>query len=360
MFIVDAHLDLAYNALRYGRDLRLEVAAAREREKDVRDHPHGTITTTIPELLKSEIGLIFGTLFVLPARSNRRGNRTGPANARLVYEDADQAYRAAGEQIDYYRRLADELEPVRLVEDGDSLEEVLESHEEGESPLLGIVLLMEGADPIRAPEEVEEWYERGVRIIGPAWDDTAYAHGAWRGGGGFTKEGFALMEVMADLGMILDVTHLSEEATLEAIDVYGGVLIASHSNARALVPGGRQLSDEQIRRLAERDGVAGVVMNNHFLKAGYRKGDPKESVTLDDVAAHIDHVCQLLGSADHAGIGSDMDGGFGRDDVPAEIESIADLRKIGDVLQEKYAYGAGDVAKIMGETWVERLRAAFS
>ena len=360
MFIVDAHLDLAYNALRYGRDLRLELSEAREREKRVRDHPHGTITTTIPELLKSDVGLIFGTLFVLPARSNRQKNRKEPANVRLVYEDADQAYRAAGEQIDYYRRLADEVEQVRLVEDGESLEEVLASHEEGEEPLLGIVLLMEGADPVRAPEEVEEWYERGVRVIGPAWDDTLYAHGAWRGGGGFTEEGFALMEIMADLGMILDVTHLSEEATFEAADRYEGVVIASHSNARALVPGNRQLSDEQIRRLAERDGVMGVVMNNHFLKAGYRKSDAKESVTLDDVAAHVDHVCQLLGSADHVGIGSDMDGGFGRDDVPAEIDSIADLRKIGDVLQEKYAYDADHVAKIMGENWVERLRAAFA
>lgn len=356
MFIVDAHLDLAYNALRYGRDLRLELAEAREREKGMRDHPHGTITTTIPELLKSEIGLIFGTLFVLPARSNRKE----PANVRMVYEDGDQAYRAAGEQLDYYYRLADEIEPVRLVTDLDSLEEVLASHEEGASPLLGIVPLMEGADPVRTPEEAEEWYERGIRIIGPAWDDTMYAHGAWRGGGGFTKEGFALMEVMADLGMILDLTHLSEEASLEAADRYEGVLIASHSNARALVPGGRQLGDEQIQRLAERNGVMGMVMSNSFLKAEYQKSDPKESVTLDDVAAHVDHVCQLLGSADYAGIGSDLDGGFGREDVPAEIDSIADLRKIGDVLQDKYAYGDGDVAKIMGENWVGRLRAAFS
>jgi len=360
MFIVDAHLDLAYNALRYDRDLRLELTAAREREKELRDHPHGTITTTLPELLKSEIGLIFGTLFVLPARRSRRRDRSEPANERMMYEDADQAYRAAGEQLDYYRRLADEIEPVRMVGDLESLEEVLASHDEGGQQLLGIVPLMEGADPVRAPEEVEEWYERGVRVIGPAWDDTQYAHGAWRGGGGFTKEGFALMEMMADQGIILDVTHLSEEATFEATDRYEGVLIASHSNARSLVPGGRQLSDEQIRRLAERNGVTGVVMNNHFLKAGYRKSDPKESVTLDDVAAHIDHVCQLLGSADHVGIGSDMDGGFGRDDVPAEIESIADLRKIGDALQEKYGYDDGDVAKIMGENWVERLRAAFS
>lgn len=356
MFIVDAHLDLAYNALRYDRNLRLELAEAREREKHIRDHPHGTITATFPELLKSDIGLIFGTLFVLPARSNRKE----ATNTRMVYEDVDQAYQAAGEQLDYYRRLADEIEAVRLVDDLDSLEEVLASHEEGESPLLGLVLLMEGADAVRDPEEVEEWYERGVRIIGPAWDDTQYAHGAWRGGGGFTKEGFALMEVMADLGMILDMTHLSEEASLEAADRYEGVLIASHSNARALVPGERQLGDEQIQRLAERDGVMGMVMSNSFLKAEYQKGDPKESVTLDDVAAHVDHVCQLLGSADHVGIGSDLDGGFGRESVPAELDGIGDLSKIGAVLRDKYGYGDGDVAKIMGENWVGRLRAALS
>ncbi|MDX1665332.1 MAG: membrane dipeptidase [Candidatus Promineifilaceae bacterium] len=355
MFIVDAHLDLAYSALRYGRDLTQDVETVRQSESRQRRHPNGVITTTIPDLLEGKIGLVFGTLFVMP----ESGNRSEPDNLRLVYSDRDGAYRAAGKELDYYHRLADEVERVRIVDDLDGLEEVVASHKDGETPLLGIVPLMEGADPIRAPEEVEEWYERGVRIVGPAWDDTQYAAGAWRGRGGFTHEGRELMEIMADLGMILDITHLSEEASLEALERYEGAIVATHANARALVPGARQLDDNQLRRLAERDGVVGIVLYNRFLKKGYTPSDPKESVTVDDVVAHIDHVCQLLGDANHVGIGSDLDGGFGYEDIPAEIDTAADLAKIAPALRER-GYDEEAVANVMGENWLRRLRTAFS
>jgi membrane dipeptidase len=353
MLIVDAHLDLAYSALRFSRDLQQNIEDIRRREATEK-RPNGTIMVTIPELLKAKIALVFGTLFVMPAQSNRL-----PENQRLVFEDADEAYRAAGEELDYYRRLADEVGPVQIVGDQASLDAVIASHRDGEATQLGIVPLMEGADPVRSPEELEEWYERGVRIIGPAWDDTRYAHGAWRGGGGFTPEGYHLMEVMADLGFILDITHLSEEASLQALERYEGVIVATHSNARALVPGERQLSDEQIRHLAERDGVTGVVLYNRFLKPDFAKGDPKESVTLDRVVAQIDHICQLLGDAEHVGIGSDMDGGFGREALPAEMDTVADLVKIAPALAER-GYDDEAIARIMGGNWVERLRAGFS
>ncbi len=353
MLIVDAHLDLAYNALRFGRDLRLPLAELRAGEKKP---PNGEIATvTIPALREGGVALVFGTLFVLPARSNTHL----PENGRMVYEDADQAYAAAGAQLDYYHRLADEEEGVRLVRDSAELDAVLASHQEGESPLLGIVPLMEGADPVRDPQELEEWRERGVRIIGPAWDDTRYAGGAWRAGEGFSREGQALMEVMADLGLALDVTHLSEKAVYEALDRYEGPVIASHSNARALVAGQRQLDDPQIRRLAERDGVVGVVLFNRFLKAGYARTDPKESVTVADVVAHIDHICQLLGDAEHVGIGSDLDGGVGRDDIPAEMDSVADLRLLVPALAER-GYGDEEIANIMGGNWLRKLRAVFA
>lgn len=349
MFIVDAHLDLAYGALRFDRDLRQEVKKIRRQEAALK-RPNGTITVTIPELLEAEFGLVFGTLFVMPASNNRL-----PDNTRLVYEDAEGAYRAAGAELDYYRRLADELERVRLVGDLETLEAVVASHENREASLLGIVPLMEGADPVRSPEELEEWYERGVRVIGPAWDDTRYAHGAWRGGGGFTAAGNHLMEVMADLGFILDITHLSEAASREALERYEGVIVATHSNARSLVPGERQLSDEQILGLAARDGVIGVVLFNGFLKPDYSKSNPKESVTLDALVAQIDYICQLLGDAEHVGIGSDMDGGFGREAVPAEIDTAADLAKIAPALAER-GYDDEAISRIMGGNWVERLR----
>jgi len=246
-----------------------------------------------------------------------------------------------------------------LVGDQRDLDVVLQSHEAGERPLLGIVPLMEGADPIREPEEAELWYERGLRLIGPAWDDTRYADGAWSGNDrGLTKAGHRLLEVMADLGFILDITHLSEKASLTALERYEGAAVASHSNARRLVPGQRQLGDDQIRLLAERGGVIGVALYNKFLRAGHAYGDPKERVTLAHVAAHIDHICQLLGSADHVGIGSDFDGGFGAGDIPLELDSARDLGKIAAHLQAR-GYQPANAQKVMGGNWLRVLRQAL-
>ena len=354
MLIVDAHLDLAYGALRFDRDLRLPVRHIRAAEARREPNPEGIITVSIPELLEGDVGMVFATLFAKP----QAANKVFPENRRLVSANEQEAYEAAGQQLDHYRRLVDDLPRVRLVSTRNDLEEIVASHEDphGDS-LLGIVLLMEGADPIRRPEELEEWYERGLRIIGPAWQHTRYAHGAGSREG-FTKEGYHLMEVMADLGYILEITHLSEKGTYEAFERYEGQLIASHSNAQALVPGDRHLTDDQIRRLAERDGVTGVVLFNLFLKAGYARSDPKESVTLQHVAAHIDHVCQLLGDARHVGIGSDMDGGFGLNATPAEINSSADLPLLASTLADR-GYGEQDVASIMGLNWIERLRRAL-
>lgn len=350
MFIVDAHLDLAYGALRFGRDMRLPAQAVREQEAKRTANPEGIITVTIPELLAGNVGLVFATLFAMPEWANK----VLPDNQRLVYSNAQEAYDVALEQLDYYMRLADELEQVRIVVDRAGLEEVIASHENSDDErLLGLVLLMEGADPVRRPQELEEWYERGVRIIGPAWQNTRYVHGSGQRDG-FTMEGFHLMEVMADLGFILDITHMSDKAAFEALERYEGELIASHSNARALVPHPRHISDDQIRMLAERGGMNGIVLFNAFLQAGYTRGK-KESVTLQQVAAHIDHVCQLLGDANHVGIGSDMDGGFGVADTPAELDSSADLPRLAEVLAGR-GYSQQDIANIMGLNWVERLR----
>jgi membrane dipeptidase len=352
MFIVDAHQDLAYNALRYDRDLRLPLADLREHE---RKHPaEGVPTVTIPSLLEGQVGLLCSTLFSMPAQRNL----FMPDNKRLVYENADEAYQVALAQLDYYQRLADDYEQIRLVRNDAELEEVVASHEGGAGGLLGIALLMEGADPVRDPAELEEWYERGVRLIGPAWDDTRYAGGAWREGGGFTREGFALMEGMADLGFILDITHLSDKAAFEALERYEGHIVATHSNARALVPGMRHISDDLLRRLAERDGVVGVVIMNRFIKPGLARSDPKEAVAMADLVAHIDHVCQLLGDAAHVGIGSDLDGGFGRDDIPAEMDSVVDLQKLIPALAER-GYAAEDITAIMGGNWLRKLRSAW-
>lgn len=356
MLIVDAHLDLAYNAVENGRNLRQPLDNLRAREP--KPGSRGIATVTLPELHKGGVGLVFGTLFVMPATSNVTGLDTGK-----VYHTAGEAHQLAMAQLDYYHRLADEADTIRLVTDLASLDTVVNSHQtesatlqtDTATPLLGIVPLMEGADPIREPEEAEYWYERGLRVIGLAWDDTRYAAGAWRGGGSLTREGYRLLDVMAGFNFIADLTHMSERASLETLERYSGPVVATHSNARALVPGERQLSDTQIRLLGERDGVIGVVLYNKFLKVGYRQGDPKDSVTLNEVVAHVDHICQLLGSAAHVGIGSDFDGGFGAADIPSEMKSAADYVLIAGKLREK-GYTEGDVTGIMGGNWLHILR----
>jgi membrane dipeptidase len=353
MFIVDAHLDIAYNVVNNGRDPRLPLDKIRAQERKKR--PGGIATVSFPELQKGGIGLIFGTLFIAPASV-----KMPILDEKVVYHDAAEAHHMAMTQLDYYHRAADELDNVRLVGDLTSLAEVVASHENEEAaPLLGIVPLMEGADPIREPEEAEYWYERGLRLIGLAWSDTRYADGAWEGNTrGLTKEGHRLLEVMAEFGFILDLTHMSEKASLVALDRYEGEVVATHSNARAIVNSERQLSDTQIQRLGERGGVMGIVLSNTFLHPHYRRGDPKEMVTLDHVVAHVDHMCQLLGTADHVGIGSDFDGGFGAADIPTGMDSVADLHKIAGALKGR-GYETADIDKIMGGNWLNLLRRAW-
>ena len=354
MLIIDAHLDLAYNALNYGRSLTKSAADIRALEST--DSTRGKITATFPDMQKGDLGLIFGTMFVTPSHA-----KIPIMGDKMVYHNADQAFGYAMKQLDYYHRLADEVEYIRLVTDSNSLETVVENHADDEAaPLIGIVPLMEGADPIRVPEEAELWYERGLRAIGLAWDDTRYATGGWSNSSeGLTKDGYRLLEVMADLGFILDLTHMSENAAIESLERYEGVVVATHTNCRALVPGQRQFNDTQIRLLGERDGVMGTVLYNAFLQKGWGKSGRKEDVTLDHLVANIDHVCQLLGNARHVGIGSDLDGGFGAEHIPAEIDTIADLPKIATKLKD-HGYEPADIENIMGGNWLRILRKAFS
>ncbi|MEM8858456.1 MAG: membrane dipeptidase [Chloroflexota bacterium] len=356
--IVDAHLDLAYSHIENGRNLFLQLDDLREYEKSS-PSVDGIATVTFPELRKGQVGLVFASIFACPP--------TEPCQY-INYHTPDQAYSVGLKQLDYYHRLADENQSIRLVGDTSQLQEVLDKQNydfdpETESPpLLGIVPMMEGADPVRDPAELEEWWERGLRIVAPAWDDTRYAKGAWRKStDGFSKAGYALMEVMTDIGFILDITHLNEPAANQALERYEGHIIASHSNSKRLAPhiDERNLTDRQVHLLGERGGVIGIALYNRFLKKNHVKGERKELVTLEDVVAHIDHYCQLLGSADHVGIGSDLDGGFGYADIPAELNSVADLAKIGEKLAER-GYEPADVNKVMGENWVSLLQRAWS
>lgn len=341
--IVDAHEDIAFNALALGRDVRRSAQETRRLEvgTDVPER-NGLCMVGLPEWLQGRVAVVFGTVYVSPPR---RGRTSGPQ----IYSNAAEAHRMGQQQLDFYRRLADEEEQVALVGDQQGLREVLESWQ-GDSPRVGIVPLLEGADPIREPAEAEWWFERGVRLIGLSWKTGSRYAGGDGAPGPLTDRGRELLEVMAELGMMLDVSHLAEEAFYEAVGRFQGRVVATHANPRALVPGARQLSDEMIRRLAERDGVIGIVPVSYFLRRDWETTD----VTLTDVAAAIDHVCQVVGDAAHVGIGSDFDGGFGADQTPAALDTVADLQRIGPALSD-VGYDQGEVEAILGGNWLRVL-----
>jgi membrane dipeptidase len=353
--IVDAHEDLAWNALSFGRDYTRSALETRRAELNG-EAPKRTGNTLLglPEYLQGRVAVIFGTLFVAPARS---ANATWEAES---YANAEEAHRAANRQLDYYHRLTDEHEQFERIGGRGDLERVLASWA-GDDPAdrrVGLVPLMEGADPIREPQEAEWWMERGVRIVGLAWASTRYSGGTGEPGP-LTPEGRRLLDVMAGLGLILDLSHASDESFLQALDRFAGTVIVSHANPRALLKDfprpERMLTDEMIRRVAEAGGVIGVVPYNRFLKSAWQPADEKAGVTLDHVLDMIDHICQVTSSAAHVGLGSDFDGGFGVERTPAEIDTIADLQKLDGLLQGR-GYAERDVAAILGQNWIEVLR----
>jgi membrane dipeptidase len=355
MLIVDAHEDLAYNILCFGRDYTRPVAETRRLEAGTGiPASNGDTLLGWPEYQRGQVAVVFGTLFASPARRNTSGWDT-PA-----YADANEAHQLYSSQLDVYHRLADEHpDQFRLIQTRQDLQSVLkdwENHDLQNHPM-GLVVLMEGAEGVRSPAELEEWWARGLRVIGPAWAGTRFCGGT-REPGPLTPEGYALLEAMADLGFTLDISHMDEQAVMQALDAYPGPIIASHANAKSLLKGtdsNRFLSDRVIQGLLEREGMIGVVPLNSFLRMGWTAGDPREQVTLHHVVAQIDFICQMAGDARHAGLGSDFDGGFGVQSVPAEIDSIADLQKLVPLLREK-GYSDQEIAGILGENWLNLLK----
>jgi membrane dipeptidase len=302
-----------------------------------------------PELLAGRVAVVFGTVFTMPAHRAMFSWDT-------VYRDAQEAHSQGLAQLDVYHRWADEGQFV-LVGNQADLETVLASwqaSEPDEARKLGLVPLMENADPIREPAELEMWFERGLRIVGPAWASSRYSGGTGEPGP-LTDLGRELLEFMAELGVGLDLSHMAERAALEALDRFEGVLLASHSNPRGLVPGDRHLSDDIIRGVAEREGVLGIVLYNGFLRQGWRSGDRKEQVTLDDVVRAIDYVCQRVGDAAHVALGSDFDGGFGSEATPLGLDTVADLPKVAVALKE-HGFEPDHIVDIMGGNWLRLLR----
>lgn len=355
MLIVDAHLDLAMNALEWNRDLTRPVDEIRARERALADKPdRGRGTVSFPEMRRGNVGLCVATQIA---------RYVAPDNPLPGWHSPEQAWAITQGQLAWYRAMEErgELAPV-------ASREALERHlarwtaaAPAERGAIGYVLSLEGADSIVTLGHLERAFQAGLRAIGPAhYGPGVYAQGT-NACGGLGARGRELVREIERLGLILDVTHLCDDSLREALDHFHGAVWASHSNCRALVAHNRQFSDEQLLELIRRGAVIGAVFDAWMLVPDWIRGESTpegKCVTLATVAEHIDHVCQLAGNSLHAGIGSDLDGAFGREQCPCDVDTIADLQRLPDLLRTR-GYSEADVANIAHGNFVRFLRNAL-
>lgn len=350
MLIFDAHLDLAMNAVEWNRDLTQTLDHVRARElgkTDRKDRSRGVVT--LPEMRRGRIGLCIATQIA---------RYVGPGNPLPGWHSAEIAWAITQAQLAWYRAMEEAGQMVQIV-DRASLDQVVALWQTPpDNAPIGYLLSLEGADSILTPAHLERAYAQGLRAVGPAHYGTGRYSPGTGSTGGLTAMGRQLLQEMQRLGMVLDVTHLTDEAFWEALDLFDGPVWASHSNCRALVPDGRQFDDRQIRALIDRGAVIGAAFDAWMLYPGWIRGvtTPQQAnVTIATVVDHIDHVCQLAGDALHAGIGSDLDGGYGREQCPRDLNSIADLQRVADILRQR-GYSEADVTAIMHGNWIAKLR----
>lgn len=352
--IFDAHLDLSMNALEWNRDLTRPISELRQREQgltDKRDRGKGTVS--LPEMRRGGIGLCVATQIARYVQ---------PGNPLPGWHSPEQAWAQTQGQRAWYRAMEERGEMV-LIQDTATMESHLalwKSQLPQHGPI-GYVLSLEGADSIITMGHLERSYAQGLRALGPAhYGPGIYAQGT-DAAGGVGLKGRELLAEMERLGIILDVTHLCDESFWEALEHFHGRLWASHSNCRALVPHHRQFSDEQIKALIERGAVIGAALDAWMMVPGWIRGQTTpESVglKLEGIVDHLDHICQLAGNARHVGIGSDLDGAFGREQSPADLDTIADLVRLPEMLAAR-GYAQTDVEQIMHQNFIGFLKESW-
>lgn len=355
--LIDAHLDLSWNALSYDRDLTQSATAINQIEQGMTDcAARGGATTGLPDMRRGGVAVCLGTMLARARPDLIAGKSQNRVS--LDFRTPEAAYGIAHGQLAHYRVLQQQGH-LRLL--GNSRE--LKSHwqkwsdwkpssDDTYAAPIGLILAMEGADPIVAPEQVEEWFQYGLRVVNPVhYGHNQYAVGTGESGP-LTAAGVALLEEFERVGIIVDATHLSDPSFFHALEVYHGPVIASHQHCRALAPNDRQFTDEQLQLLIERDAVIGAAFDAWMVIPDWEKGKtPRSAVTLDHVVDHIDHICQLAGNHRHVAIGSDLDGGFGTSQVPEGIETIADLQKMAAVLDRR-GYSTEAIDAIFHGNWL--------
>lgn len=355
MFTIDAHLDLSMNALEWNRDLKRPVVEINEREKGLTDKPdRGNATVSLPELRKGNIGLVVATQI---------GRYVAPENKLSGWHSPEQAWAQTQGQLAWYKAMEEAGEMIQIT-DAASLETHIalwEADTTNQNKPVGFILSLEGADSFITINHLEKAYQYGLRAVGPAhYGPGRYANGT-DATGAMNPNGLALLKKMEELNIILDATHLCDDAFWQAMDHFNGHVWASHNNVRALVNHNRQFSDEQIKELINRNAVIGGALDAWMMVPGWVRGQSTPegmNCNLEVMIDHLDHICQLAGNALHIGIGSDLDGAFGREQCPYDIETIADLQKL-PAMFSKRGYSQQDIENIMHGNWLRFLRNAW-
>jgi membrane dipeptidase len=358
--IFDGHADLAWIALAYNRDLTQSIAQINQHEIGMeREKGWGDAISCLPEIRRGAIAVCLGTLF---ARVNRNAPAPTQAYRRTDYDFRTQsmAYAVAQGQLAYYRQLESEGEMV-IIRTADDLGSHWQNclNTDSDHWPIGNIIAMEGADPIACPRQVEEWFADGLRSIMLAhYGNNQYAAGTG-GEGPLTDHGLELLKECERVGIILDLSHLSDRSFFQAAEQFNGPVMASHSNCRALVPGNRQLSDQQLRLLIERDAVIGIACDAWMLVAGWQIGvSQPDGLTRASMVDHLDHICQLAGNVRlwelEAMSGPPME----PSSCSADFKSIADLQRLAELLAQR-GYSSADIDAVFHGNWLRFFRSSL-
>lgn len=353
--IIDLHLDLSMNALEWNRDLRVSVEEINRREAGMTDKPdRGNATISFEELRRGNFGIVVATQIA---------RYVAPDNPLPGWKSPEQAWAQTQGQLAWYKAMEEDGHMIMI-----RTKEELEAHlvmwnngEPNDNKPIGYVLSIEGADSFVTVKHVERAYQYGLRAVGPAhYGPGRYANGT-DSSGRLNEMGQALLKKMDELNMILDVTHLNDDAFWHALEIYKGNIWASHNNCRAFVNHNRQFSDDMIKALIERNAVIGLALDAWMMVPDWVRGvsTPKDmNCGLYIMANNIDHICQLAGNTKHAAIGSDLDGAFGTEQCPYDLKTIADIQKVPAMLKSR-GYTDTDIEAIFNKNVIDFLRRAI-
>ena len=350
MLLVDAHLDLAMNALEWNRDLRQSVEAIRARESGLTDKPdRGRGTVSLPELRRGRVGLVVATQIA---------RYVAPGNGLPGWHSPEQAWAQSQGQLAWYREMERAGEMVAVTDLASLDAHLARWADPADDAPIGYIRSLEGADSLVSVDYLEQAVRDGLRAVGPAhYGPGRYAPGTHTKGL-LESQGPALLAAMERLGVILDVTHLSDDSLWQALDLFGGALWASHHNARALVDDQRQLPDDQIKAIVARGAVIGASCDAWMIVPGWVRGTstPQSAgCTFERLADHVVHICTLAGSTRHVCIGSDLDGAFGTEQTPADLDTIVDLHRLCDILVAR-GFSDDDIERFRSRNVIDFLR----